>query len=92
MGDLRAYIVIQFLPMLLIPILLMIYREKSMKSHYLWGTLATYVLAKFAEHFDLFIYSSGGLVSGHSIKHLLGAVAVLWVIFACKKSLHATKT
>lgn len=90
-GDLRAYVVIQFLPMLLIPIMLMLYRGKLMRSNYLWGTLGTYALAKLAEHFDLTIYSSVGLVSGHSIKHVLGTVAVLWVIFAFERDRHATK-
>ena len=89
MGDLRAYIVIQFLPMLLIPIMLMLYRGKLMRSSYLWGTLGTYALAKVAEHFDLAIYSSAGLISGHSIKHVLGAVAVLWVILAFERGHHA---
>jgi hypothetical protein len=81
-GDLRAYVIIQFLPMILIPIVLILYRSKLMVTSYLWGTLATYFLAKVAEHFDLVIYDSVGWISGHSIKHILGAVAVLWVIFA----------
>jgi hypothetical protein len=35
-----------------------------------------------AEHFDQVIYDATGLMSGHSIKHVLGALAVLWVVFA----------
>ena len=81
-GDLRAYAVIQFLPMILIPVILIVYPGKVMKSSFLWGTLGTYALAKVAEHYDLIIYSSGGILSGHSFKHLLAALAVLWVIMS----------
>lgn len=85
LGDLRPYVVVQFLPMLLIPIMLMLYAGNQMKSHYLWGTLATYGLAKVAEHFDVLIDGMTGLISGHSIKHLLGALAVFWVILSVEK-------
>ena len=81
-GDLRAYAMIQFLPMLLIPLMLMIYSDKGHSTPWLWGTLGTYSLAKVAEHFDGLIYDTMGIVSGHSIKHVLGAVAVLWAVFA----------
>jgi len=89
MGDLRAYVLIQFLPMLLIPIMLMLYPGKLMRSKYLWATLGTYALAKVAEYLDHTIYSRVGLISGHSIKHILGAVAVLWVILAFERDRRA---
>jgi hypothetical protein len=88
-GDLRAYAVIQFLPMILIPVILIVYREKVMKSSFLWGTLGTYALAHVAEHYDLLIYSIGGITSGHTIKHLLAALAVLWVIMSFPKISHS---
>ena len=81
-GDLRAYGVIQFLPLLLIPLLLLICRSKGHGTPWLWGTLVTYSLAKVAEHFDEVIYGTTGIVSGHSIKHVLGALAALWAVHA----------
>jgi len=81
-GDLRAYGIIQFLPMLLIPLMLLICNGKSLSTPWLWGTMGTYSLAKVAEHFDEVIYGTIGIVSGHSIKHVLGSLAVLWAIFA----------
>jgi hypothetical protein len=89
-GDLRPYIVIQFLPMVLIPIILLLYPSHLMNSKYLWATLFTYILAKGVEHFDLLIYEATGLISGHSIKHILGAIAVLCVIFAFEKKIDFT--
>ena len=81
-GDLRAYGVIQFLPMLLIPLMLILYSGKGLSAPWLWGTLGTYSLAKMAEHFDKVIYDTTGIVSGHSIKHVLGSLAVLWAFCA----------
>lgn len=81
-GDLRAYGVIQFLPLLLMPLMLIICAGKGLSAPWLWGTLGTYALAKVAEHFDKAIYDVTGIVSGHSIKHVLGSLAVLWAVFA----------
>jgi len=81
-GDLRAYGVIQFLPMLLMPLMLIICRGKELSTPWLWGTLGTYALSKAAEHFDKVIYDTTASVSGHSIKHVLASLAVLWAVFA----------
>jgi hypothetical protein len=81
-GDLRAYVLIQFSPMLLIPVMLLLFAKGVMRKAWLWGTIATYGVAKVAEHFDEAIFHATGMISGHSIKHLLGAVAVLWVVLS----------
>jgi surface polysaccharide O-acyltransferase-like enzyme len=81
-GDLRAYGVIQFLPMLLIALMLMICKGKGLSAPWLWAALGTYALAKVAEHFDKAIYEAINIVSGHSIKHVLAALATLWAVFA----------
>jgi hypothetical protein len=84
-GDLRAYAVIQFLPMLLIPLMLLIYPSKGHSAPWLWGTLGFYLLAKVAEYFDAAIYDALVIVSGHSIKHVLGSLAVLCAVFAVQR-------
>jgi hypothetical protein len=81
-GDLRAYAVIQFLPMLLLPLMLLLHTGKGLRTPWLWGTMGTYALAKVAEHYDQVIYDTTGVVSGHTLKHVLGALAVLWAVFA----------
>jgi hypothetical protein len=68
--------------MLLIALMLIICSGKGLNAPWLWGSLGTYALAKVAEHFDKAIYNVTGIVSGHSIKHVLGALAVLWAVFA----------
>jgi len=81
-GDLRAYAVVQFLPMLLIPSMLLASRGRWLSTGWLWGVLGAYVLAKVAEYHDRTLYDCTGLGGGHSLKHVLAAVAVLLAITA----------
>ncbi len=83
-GDLRTYGLVQFLPMLLIPLMLVMATGNGLRATWLWATLVTYALAKLAEHFDAAIFAATGLLSGHSLKHLLGALAIYFVL----KALH----
>jgi hypothetical protein len=55
---------------------------KSLRVGLLWATLATYGLAKIAEHFDEAIYVATSAISGHSIKHVLAALATFWIVLA----------
>lgn len=82
-GDLRPYAMAQFLPLLLIPLLLLSTRPASLRAMWLWATLASYALAKVSEHFDWPIFQvTDGLISGHTLKHLFGALAVLCALIA----------
>ncbi len=80
-GDLRAYGLVQFLPIVLMPPLLLMFQGSGRSAMWLWYTLAGYVVAKIAEQFDAPIYAALGM-SGHSIKHLVSSVAVLFAVFA----------
>lgn len=80
-GDLRPYALVQFLPIVLMPILLLLFPGGDASAKWLWYTFAGYVVAKIAEQFDDTIYHALGM-SGHSIKHLLSALAVLFAVFA----------
>ena len=88
-GDLRFYALVQFLPMLLLPLILVLFREGALESRWLWATFAAYAAAKLAEYFDAGIYSAGHLLSGHSLKHLLAALAAWCALRAfLKKGSH----
>ena len=75
-GDLRPYAVVQFLPMLLIPLMLLLFRGGGLRDVSLWLAMFAYLLAKLAEQFDTAIYGTAALLSGHSLKHLLAGLAV----------------
>ncbi len=82
-GDLRLYALVQFLPMLLIPVVLLIFPRRYLVDAPLWWALGCYLLAKLLEHFDVQLLSlSGGVISGHSLKHLAAALAVLFIVRA----------
>ena len=74
-GDLRPYAIVQFLPMLLIPVVLLSYRPRLGETRYYWWMLFCYLLAKVFEYFDAAIFDLGQLLSGHSIKHVAAALA-----------------
>jgi len=74
-GDLRPYAIVQFLPMLLIPLIIILYRTRSDLGRYVWWMIGFYVAAKVAEQLDDTLFALGAAVSGHSLKHLLASLA-----------------
>jgi hypothetical protein len=82
-GDLRPYVLVQFMPMLLIPAALLLrmrpLRGDAVPAVAWWCALGLYALAKVLEASDAGVMDTLHLVSGHSLKHLLaaGAAAVL---------------
>jgi hypothetical protein len=80
-GDLRPYAVVQFLPILLIPLILLMYRSEYDKTGFLWIVVALYVLSKLFEQFDLAVFETGRLISGHSVKHIVAALAPLVFLY-----------
>ncbi|MBT8449381.1 MAG: ceramidase [Gammaproteobacteria bacterium] len=82
-GDLRPYIVVQFLPILLLPFILWLYTQKAIQPRPIFMALGFYILAKLAEMFDGAIYElTEQIISGHSVKHLLAAVAAYYILLA----------
>jgi len=81
-GDLRPYAVVQFLPMMLLPVILLTYKPAIDSAKYFWIMLLFYVLAKLAEQLDESILAAGGLISGHSLKHMFAAMAPATLLYA----------
>lgn len=74
LGDLRAYVLVQFLPVLLILLLLMLGRNVFNTCAGYGVVLIAYVLAKMTEHFDAQIYEwTHQMMAGHALKHFLAA-------------------
>jgi hypothetical protein len=76
-GDLRPYVLVQFMPMMLIPLILLLYASGFDRTGFFWGVIGVYAIAKLFELFDSDIYRAGELISGHSIKHLVAGLAAL---------------
>jgi len=76
-GDLRLYVLVQFLPIILIPLIIFVYPSKFTKVSAYWWLLLAYVFAKFLEYFDLQIYTFfNQQMSGHAIKHVAAAIGM----------------
>ena len=75
-GDLRLYILVQFLPMLLIPIILICFESACTLVGGYWLLLGIYLAAKVFELFDGEVFAFHGLMSGHSIKHVIAAIGI----------------
>jgi len=69
-GDLRPYGLVQFLPMLLVPMILLMFDEKFTHGRAIWWFLGWYLVAKIFELLDHQIFEWLALISGHSLKHL----------------------
>jgi predicted membrane channel-forming protein YqfA (hemolysin III family) len=78
-DDLRPYALAQFLPMLLIPLMLALL-PGSRPAGPLVAGIALYAVGKGTELLDHGIFGLGGLVSGHTLKHLLAAAAAALIV------------
>ncbi len=76
-GDLRPYALIQFLPMLLIPLILLLFTSSYSRSSDIWWFLAWYLIAKICETFDAEILNGLKVLSGHSLKHIAASIGCL---------------
>ncbi len=78
-GDYRFYLAAQFLPPILVAMIIAFFPGRYTRTDYLAIAFFLYVLAKIFERFDNQIYSVLG-VSGHSLKHLTAAVSCYWIL------------
>ncbi len=75
-GDLRPYLLVQIFPIVVIPLMLILFPAQYTGVRFLLQALGWYILAKLLELFDTAIF---GLlqetISGHTLKHLASGVA-----------------
>jgi hypothetical protein len=91
-GDLRPYLLLQLLPILLIPLWQWIYRMPGTDRLAFGAALALYVVAKFAELGDHQIAAALGVVTGHTLKHLLATAAAALIVWRLVFRLRAPLT
>ncbi|MGK0368066.1 MAG: hypothetical protein ACI9QD_001206 [Thermoproteota archaeon] len=84
-DDLRIYFFVQFMPLAVLPMILIMFKSPVVKPKFLGFALIFYVLAKVVEYKDKVIFSGfSELLSGHTIKHLLAAISPLIIAFMIK--------
>lgn len=81
-GDLRMYGLVQYYPMLFIPLILALFPAPAGNpgARQLIWVVVWYIIAKLCEKFDSQVYSFTGFISGHSLKHLAAAMATWYLV------------
>lgn len=85
-DDLRVYVWVQGAPLLAIPLVIALFPARFSHRHYLLTGLAFYAAAKVAEYLDKPLYDlSLAAISGHSLKHLIAALAPLMLLLMLQR-------
>lgn len=86
-GDLRLYVLVQFWPLVLAPLILWLFPQgRLVRWPYLAIAVGLYAPAKLAELYDRAIFEAlGGALSGHSIKHLLAALGTAGIVVMVRR-------
>jgi len=79
-GDLRLYGFAHALPLLAALYLALALPARYLPRRSLLIALGWYAVAKLLEVLDAWIFSLGGIVSGHTLKHLAAAMGTYWIL------------
>lgn len=83
-GDLRLYFGVQAFALLATLVMLMT-PSKYDHNSYLIAVVIFFALSKIFEMYDHQVYAmSGGIISGHTLKHLAAAFAAFWMLLMVK--------
>ena len=75
-GDLRFYGLVQFYPMIALPLILLCFPSNYNNTSGYWLLFFWYLAAKVLEHFDTEIHDALFIMSGHPLKHIAAAAGV----------------
>lgn len=84
-GDLRWYLLVQFGPVILIPLILMLIPGAAGELRYYIGLLVCYGLAKLLEYFDRSVWEMAQIISGHTLKHLAAALGAWFILLMLRQ-------
>jgi hypothetical protein len=80
-GDMRLYIFVQGYALFFVLVTPLLFRPRYTRTVDWYIGLGWYILAKACESLDGSIYrATGEIISGHTMKHLLGAVSTYWLL------------
>jgi hypothetical protein len=79
-DDLRLYGLVQFGSLALLLALCLLLRSRYTRGNDMFAVVALCALAKLLEGLDKQAFASGGVISGHTLKHLTAALACYFVV------------
>ncbi|MCL2871891.1 MAG: alkaline phytoceramidase [Betaproteobacteria bacterium] len=91
-DDLRPYILLQCLPLVLIPLWQSAYRAPTADRKAFLLAIGCYVLAKAAELGDHALFDVLQVVSGHTLKHLFATLASAIIVWRLTQRVSVKKT
>ncbi len=74
-DDLSFYLLVQYYPMIAIPVMLIFYKSKQLETKGYWLLILAYLIAKIFEYYDAEVHALVFL-SGHSLKHIMAALGI----------------
>lgn len=85
-GDLRFYLFVQLFPLVALPLMMVLFKPRYSRGLELLAVGVVYAGAKLFEHYDVAVWNATGqVVSGHTLKHLVAALATYLVLDMLKK-------
>jgi hypothetical protein len=85
-GDLRLYGLVQFLSLVMVALIWLMFPSRLTGIGYLWAMFAGYALAKLLEEFDEQVYEAlGNQMSGHALKHVAAAAGMYCFVLALRR-------
>jgi hypothetical protein len=85
-GDLRAYVFVQGFPMIALPLMMLLFRSRYTHGWMLLVVVLLYGGAKALEQLDARVFDAlDHRVSGHSLKHVVAALATYVVVMMLKR-------
>ena len=86
-GDLRPYALVQFYSLVAIILTAIMFPSRYTRGRELLVASVCYAFAKALEVLDSQIFALGQIVSGHTLKHVLAAISVYWILHMLKNRL-----
>ena len=78
--NLWPYVAVQFYSAAAIVLIVVLFPSRYTRETDVLGAVGIYALAKIAEALDQEIYALGNIVSGHTLKHVIAATAIYWIL------------
>jgi hypothetical protein len=83
-ADLRLYVLVQFLPVILTPLIVALFPSRLTHAGAMWGLFGAYAAAKALEFFDRDLEKLIGF-SGHPLKHVVAAAGMGVLVLAIRR-------
>ncbi len=79
-GDLRLYGLVQFLSVILVPLILFMFKGPRNYLRNIITSLVFYGMSKIFEFLDGEVYDLGRIISGHACKHVFAALGTFFIL------------